>query len=231
MAGEGDLDDVTVIVPAFNEATSIGAVVAELRTVFPHVVVVDDGSTDATADLARTAGASVVQHPINLGAGAAVQTGFDYVRHQTSSRICVTFDADGQHLTSDAVHLVDALRSSNADVALGTRFVAATSQIPTVRRLVLRAGGVFTRITTQARVSDPHNGLRAFRTDALSAISLRQSGMAHASELHNQIAAARLRFVEVPTTVLYTDYSRSKGQPSMNAVNIVFDLALAKLRA
>lgn len=225
------MDDVTVIVPAYNEATTIGTVVADLRTAFPHVVVVDDGSTDATANLAEHAGATVVRHPINLGAGAAAQTGFDYVRTHTHSDICVTFDADGQHVVADAVRLVDALRTTGAEVALGSRFAGTISHIPPVRRVVLRAGGVFTRMTTRTRVSDPHNGLRAFRADALVQIRLRQSGMAHASELHSQIAAANLRVVEVPTTVLYTEYSRSKGQPSLNAINIVFDLALAKLRA
>jgi len=231
MAGEGDLDDVTVIVPAYNEATTVGAVVAELCQAFTRVVVVDDGSTDATCELAARAGASVVRHPINLGAGAALQTGFEYVRSGGHSGICVTFDADGQHLVQDAQRLVEALYGSDADVALGTRFGAVTSQIPPVRRLVLHAGGVFTRLTTRTRVSDPHNGLRAFRTEALDTIRLRQRGMAHATELHNQIAAGRLRVVEVPTTVIYTEYSQSKGQPSLNAINIVFDLALAKLRA
>jgi glycosyltransferase involved in cell wall biosynthesis len=224
------MEDVVIVVPAYNEGTSIVGVIAGLRQTFRHVVCVDDGSRDRTAELAAEAGAVVVRHGINLGQGAALQTGFDYVLRHTSAAYCVTFDADGQHLVTDAERMVDALRHSDADIALASRFNGDAVDITAGRRALLRGAVLFTRLTTGLRLSDAHNGLRVLRRSALEKIRLTQPGMAHASEFTAEIARGGLSFVEVPATVVYTDYSRSKGQSNVNAVNIVFDLATARLR-
>jgi glycosyltransferase involved in cell wall biosynthesis len=225
------MDDVVVVVPAYNEAVTIGTVVADLRHRFGQVVCVDDGSRDDTAHLARAAGAVVVRHAVNLGQGAALQTGFEHVLRSTDAEFCVTFDADGQHLVDDAVRMVEALRQSGSEVALASRFTGRTEAMPWRRRELLRAAVWFTRRTTGLKVSDTHNGLRVLRRSALRRMHLSQRGMAYASELQAQVAHEALSYVEVPTTVLYTDYSRAKGQRNINAVNIVFDLAAARLRA
>jgi polyprenyl-phospho-N-acetylgalactosaminyl synthase len=225
------MNDVWVVVPMYNEEGSIGSVVADLRRVFPRVVCVDDGSRDQSAVVARAAGASVLAHSVNLGQGAALQTGFDFVARQEDTRWVVTFDADGQHLVSDAERMVCVARDNSLDVVLASRFAGEVDNIPRARKAVLRAAVAYTRWSSRLAVTDTHNGLRVINKDLLGKLSLTQSRMAHASELLNRIHAHRLSYVEVPTTVAYTPYSLRKTQTNLNSINILFDLALARLRA
>ncbi|MGN6781813.1 MAG: glycosyltransferase family 2 protein [Marmoricola sp.] len=221
--------DVWVVVPVYNEEECVGDVVRSLRSRFDNVLCVDDGSTDRSAAEATAAGARVLSHAINLGQGAALQTGFDYIRRYTDAEFCVTFDADGQHVPEDAQRMVDELRESGADIALASRFSGATSGMPRRRAWILRAGTWFTRVTARLEVTDTHNGLRVLRRTAIERIRLHLNGMAYASELLGAIVPHGLSYIEVPTTVLYTEYSRSKGQRNINAVNILFDLAAERL--
>jgi glycosyltransferase involved in cell wall biosynthesis len=227
------MDDVWVVVPMYNEAKTVGAVVAELRRSFNHVLCVDDGSSDSCARDAAAAGAMVLTHAVNLGQGAALQTGFEYVERRTDAEFCVTFDADGQHRVEDAVRMVEQLRGSDCDLALATRFAGDDSeqQLTNSRRAVLRVAVAFTRLTTRAQITDAHNGLRVIRRSALPRLRLRQPGMAHASELLSLMASGGLKHLEVPVVVRYSDYSRAKGQSNLNAVNILFDLAVARIRS
>lgn len=215
-----------VVVPAYNEARTIEMVVRGLRGHCPRVVVIDDGSTDATGDLAFTGGATVLRHAVNLGQGAALQTGIDYALSRNANFIC-TFDADGQHDAASIDAMRAALDAAGADVALGSRFLQATPRMPAARRAVLRAAVRFTRFQTKLDLSDAHNGLRLFTRRAAAAIRIEQPGMAHASEILVAIARAKLKYVEVPTTVAYTEYSLGKGQSITNSVKILFDLVYA----
>ena len=224
------MDDVCVVVPAYNEAGSITEVVTSLRAHFPHVVCVDDGSVDETSLLARAAGATVLRHVVNRGQGAALQTGFDHVARSTDAAYVVTFDADGQHLVTDAVAMVASAREHSLDVVLASRFLGRCESMPLSRRVVLRLAIHFSRRTTGLPLTDTHNGLRVLSRAALRAVRLEFPGMAYASELESAVARAGLPWAEVPTTVVYTDYSRAKGQRNSNAVNIVFDLAVQRLR-
>lgn len=223
--------DVVVIVPMFNEATTVASVIAALKVEFDHVVCVDDGSSDGSDAIARAAGATVLRHPINQGQGAALQTGFDHVLRRTDAEYVVTFDADGQHVVSDAVRMVAAARETRSDVVLASRFTGESTQMPTARRLVLKAGIRFTQWTAKLDVTDTHNGLRVLNRNALTKIRLTMPRMAYASELLSAIVPAGLSYLEVPTTVNYTEYSRGKGQTNLNAVNILFDLAVRRMRA
>nr|MBA3233146.1 glycosyltransferase family 2 protein [Propionibacteriales bacterium] len=116
-------DDVCVIIPVHNEGRVITEVVASVRDVFPHVVCVDDGSSDGSAELASAAGATVVRHPSNLGQGAALQTGIDFALRLPGIKVFVTFEADGQHQVRDAVAMVAIAKRGEADVILGSRFM------------------------------------------------------------------------------------------------------------
>lgn len=223
-------EDVCIVIPAYNEAAAIGGVLAELREHFSHILVVDDGSADATSSIAREAGAAVARHPINLGAGAALETGLAYVAARREFRWAVTFDADGQHLVSDAVRMVEVARRTGVDVVLASRFTGATIDMPRARRRLLKAAVAFTRLTTHLDVTDAHNGLRVLSAAVLPDLHLTQPGMAHASELTSAISSAGLTYCEVSTTVRYSEYSRAKGQQNLNAVNVLFDLATARLR-
>jgi glycosyltransferase involved in cell wall biosynthesis len=217
-----------VICAAYNEASVIGRVISELSRAEYRVVVVDDGSRDATRQVAAAAGAHVVIHPINLGQGAALQTGIEYALSQGAD-VLVTFDADGQHRVSDIPRLVDALRRGRADFALGSRFLGQTYNLPWLRRWLLQAATVFTRLTTGLGLTDSHNGLRALTRQGAAAIRLRQNRMAHASEILNEIARSGLRYVEVPVTIEYTAYSLAKGQRIGDSVTILLDLFAKEL--
>lgn len=224
----GDRSSVWVVVPAYNEATSIGDVVTSLRLEGYSVVVVDDGSEDATAEIARSADAIVLQHCQNLGQGGALQTGIAFCLRQGAQFIC-TFDADGQHRVDDIQRMWNCLICERLDVVLGSRFLGNSPGIPAFRRLLLRAAILFTWIHSGFRLTDAHNGLRLMRGEAASKLALRQLGMAHASEIVKEIARQKLAYSEIPVTILYTDYSKAKGQSGLNSIRIVMELIIGRM--
>jgi len=221
--------NVWVVVPAYNEADVLADVIIEVRAQGYQVVCVDDGSTDGSAQVARRAGANLVVHPANLGQGAAIQTGIDFALDRGADLVC-TFDADGQHDAADLPILVAALAGQRADFALGSRFLGSAVDLPPARQALLRAAIAFTRLSSGLRVTDTHNGLRAMTRRAAACIHLRHDRMAHASEILTQIRRSRLRMIEVPVTVRYTEYSLKKGQRSLSAIRVLTDLAAGLMR-
>ena len=133
-----DLSRVYIVVPAYNEASAVCDVVRELRGEFRLVVVVDDGSRDATASEAARGGAIVLRHVLNRGQGAALQTGIEFCLIRGAD-IIVTFDADGQHRIQDVHRMLAALESTGADLAIGSRFLDLQSNLPASRRLTQMA--------------------------------------------------------------------------------------------
>jgi glycosyltransferase involved in cell wall biosynthesis len=219
-----DTSGVWIIVPAFNEAQVIGDVVADLRSVFANVVCVDDGSRDDTAGVALRSGAHVVRHPVNLGQGAAIQTGVEYARRRSGAEIFATFDADGQHRVKDVARMAQRVARGDADIVIGTRFAGdITSNTPPLKRVILRAAAWLSPSSRRLGLTDAHNGLRVFNRTVAENLNLTMSGMSHAGEFIKLIDENRWRAVEEPVEILYTDYSMSKGQPLLNGVNIVFD--------
>ena len=219
-----DTSGVWIIVPAFNEAQVIGEVVADLRSAFAHVVCVDDGSRDATASTALRAGAHVVSHPVNLGQGAAIQTGVEYARRQPGAQVFATFDADGQHRISDLLAMLQRLGRGDVDVVIGSRFLGSpTCHTPPLKRLILRAAAALGPSSRRLRLTDAHNGLRVFNRTVADHLDLTMSGMSHAGEFVKLIDENHWRVTEQPVEILYTEYSLAKGQPLLNGVNIVFD--------
>jgi glycosyltransferase involved in cell wall biosynthesis len=222
-------DDVWLVVPLYNEATVIAEVVEQARATFPNVVCVDDGSRDGSAEAAERAGAAVVRHPVNLGQGAALQTGFDYALSDPDMRYVVTYDADGQHQVRDVEVMVERIRRGDVRVVFGSRFLDERTEASASKRLVLRAAVAYTNLTTGTRLTDAHNGLRVLHRDVVERLDITQNRMAHASEIVAQIGAmtfdgAKVAYAEEPVHILYTDYSRSKGQSLWNAVNILAEL-------
>ncbi len=208
----------------YNEATVVGTVIQGLLPHFPNIVCVDDGSSDGSQKVAREAGAVVVQHPVNLGQGAALQTGFSFALQDPELDCVVTFDADGQHRVEDARAMVARVISGEADVVLGSRFLDGRTKVSTAKRIVLRTAAIQSRMSTGMALTDAHNGLRALGVRTLRKIDLKQNRMAHASELVNQLAAIKPIWVEHPVEIIYTDYSKAKGQSLWNSVNIIADL-------
>jgi glycosyltransferase involved in cell wall biosynthesis len=218
-----------ILIPMFNETSTIGVVISDLRRHFDQFLCVDDGSTDDSAQVAEQAGATVLRHPINLGQGAALQTGFEYLKRYTAADYVITFDADGQHLADDAALLLRRAQQDGLDVVLASRSLGGVQDIPTSRRALLLLAVWLSRRTSGLPLTDTHNGLRVLSRRAFSKIRLRQPRMAYASELEGAIVRHDLSFSEHPATVVYTDYSRAKGQRNLNAINILFDLALQTL--
>ena len=221
---------VFVIVPAFNEREVILSTLQSLLRAQYNVVVIDDGSTDGTSALMTNRPVYLLRHAINLGQGAALQTGMSFAV-QEGAEIIVHFDADGQHRIEDIESLIEPLRKGEADVVLGSRFLRQVdrSAVPPHKRLVLRAAVVVNWLATGVWLTDAHNGFRALTAGAAKRIRLREAGFAHATEIIGEIRRAGLRYVEKPTSIRYTDYSKGKGQPIWNAVNILIDLLLRRV--
>jgi glycosyltransferase involved in cell wall biosynthesis len=218
--------DTWVVIPLFCEASVVGDVVRGLREQFDHVVCVDDGSTDDSAAAAQEAGAVVVRHAVNLGQGAALQTGVAYALRDARTRSVLTVGVEGQHRVEDAAAMVRRLHAEQLDVVFGSRFLDRRTELDPLRRMVLRAAVVYTNRTTGMRLTDAHNGLRVLSRAGAATLRIRHNRMAHASEIVHQVGRSDLRWAEHPVHVLYTDYSRSKGQSLLNSINILVETLL-----
>lgn len=215
-----------VVIPLYNEATVIGDVVRNLLPHFQNVVCVDDGSTDGSAAAAHDAGALLVQHPVNLGQGAALQTGITYALTHPTCEFIVTFDADGQHRVEDALGMLAQARSEQLAIVFGSRFLDDRTNPGFAKKVILKTAVWVTNMTTSLKLTDAHNGLRVIRKDAAARIELKQDRMAHATEIVLQLSRTKLPWKEHPVELIYTDYSKAKGQSVLNSVNILVDLVV-----
>jgi len=224
-----EFSDTWLVIPCYNEGQVIFDVITEARKTFPNIVAVNDGSKDNSAEAIRASGAHLVDHPVNLGQGAAIQTGVEYARTQPGAQYFVTFDADGQHQVKDVKAMIDRLRSEPYDIIVGTRFAGQdNSQVPWIKRVVLRTVVFLSPRTRRLGLSDAHNGLRVFNKKVADEMDIRMSGMSHASEIVNMIDQKGWRVTEQPVDILYTEYSMSKGQSLINGVNILADGLVAR---
>lgn len=219
---------VFVVVPAYNEGRCIEQVVSEVRAMYPNVVVVDDGSTDNTLEAARRCATYVLRHLINRGQGATLQTGIQLAL-LSGARYVVTFDADGQHQVEDIQPMLEPIWRGECEITLGSRFLGQAVNVPASRRATLRLGVLFSQLAHGVKLTDVHNGLRAFSRRAAENIQITLDRMAHASELIDIIVRSGLAFREVPVQVRYTDYSMAKGQSSLGAFRIAFQYLLGRV--
>lgn len=224
-----EFSDTWLVIPCYNEGQVIFDVITEARKTFPNIVAVNDGSKDNSAEAIRASGAHLVNHPVNLGQGAAIQTGVEYARKQPGAQYFVTFDADGQHQVKDVVAMIERLRTEPYDIIVGTRFAGQdNSQVPWIKRMVLQTVVFLSPRTRRLGLSDAHNGLRVFNKKVADEMDIRMSGMSHASEIVNMIDQKGWRVAEQPVDILYTEYSMSKGQSLINGVNILADGLVAR---
>ena len=215
---------VFIVIPAYNEEKSIGMAIADLKSHgYNNIIVIDDGSTDRTADVAESSGAAIISHPINLGQGSALQTGLEYALHSGATEI-VTFDADGQHMAGDIAALLEPIISGKTDAALGSRFLNKNSNTPWTKKMILKGGAFLLFLMYGILLTDTHNGFRAFTADAAAKMKLESHGMEHASEIIEKIKLEKIRYREVPVTIRYTSYSIKKGQRISNSFNILFKM-------
>ena len=219
-----------ILIPAFNEEKKIHSVIASVRDHgYSNILVVNDGSSDKTGEFSREAGAEVLETLINRGQGAALSAGLEYLKETCDPDIIVTFDADGQHQAEDIKNIIAPLWDNSADIALGSRFLRPGGKIPLTRKIILKAGVLFTNLISGVNLSDTHNGLRALGRKAISSIHINQRGMAHASEIIDEIRRNKLKYKEVPVTIVYSDYSRAKGQKSSGFLKLGLKFIINKI--
>jgi len=225
-----DRKRVFVIIPAYNEGRIIRSVLAPLIKAGYNVVVVDDASADDSQTALSYLPVFYLRHAVNLGQGAALQTGISFALQQGAEYI-IHFDADGQHHPEDIPVLLEPLINEDADIVFGSRFMRPGDEesVPRIKRLALRAGILVNWVITGIKLTDAHNGFRALNRQAAGRIYLRENRYAHASEILVQVRRLRLRYTERPTRIEYTEYSKSKGQSLWNAFNILFDVLIRRL--
>jgi len=218
-----------IVIAAYNEEKSIVNVIKSLKKEGYHnIIVVDDGSKDKTYELCQKEGVYVIYHIINRGQGAALKTGIDYALLKGAD-ILVTFDADGQHRADEIKKLVQPVEEGEVDVALGSRFLDSETKVPFFKKLILKGGIIFTWIFSGIRLTDTHNGFRAFSRKAAQQIEITQDRFEHASEIIDEIARKKIRFKEVPVTIVYSKYAKAKGQSIFNSIMIAFKLLYSRI--
>ncbi|MFZ1484082.1 MAG: glycosyltransferase family 2 protein, partial [Candidatus Saccharimonadales bacterium] len=224
---------VAVVIPAYNESTVIADVVSSLRSTLSkssykfEIIVVDDGSRDNTALIARESGATVISHILNSGAGSATATGLSYAQ-QNNFDIAATCDADGQHAPADVLTGIETLSTSDIDLLIGSRLINSDG-MSKVKILGNKGMTIITRVLFGINATDSQSGLRIFSKNALEKLRWRTSGYEFCSEMLWRANQLSLKISEYPIKAIYTDYSISKGQNNWNAVNIVKSLLRRRL--
>jgi glycosyltransferase involved in cell wall biosynthesis len=227
-----DKGNIHIVIPVYNHGEKLGEVVQNLRQEgYQNIILINDGSDNAQFPTFLPPGITYIKHRVNLGQGAALQTGFTQAL-KDGAGIVVSFDADGQHNASDLEILISPLLAGEADVALGSRFLTPYQDpMPPVKIILLKTARLINYLFTGMMLSDAHNGLRAMNKQAVEKIRITENRMAHATEILFEIKKYGLVVKEVPVKVKYTDYSRSHGQSPWNSIKIFFDILLYKLFA
>jgi len=219
------LGNVYIIIPAKDEGTRIGGVLEQLRKLkFRNVIVVNDGSSDNTAAVAKKFNATVLNHFVNLGAGAATQTGIDFAVKQ-NAEIIVTIDADHQHQPKDILNLVNTLREQKSDVVIGSRFIKDGNKIPFLRIIYNKIANVLTYLITGVKTTDSQSGMKAFNQKFAKNTKINFNGFEFSVEMIKNIKLTGAKVAESPIHVVYTKDTLSKGQNFLNGVKMLSKLA------
>ncbi|RMH93339.1 glycosyltransferase family 2 protein [Lysobacter pythonis] len=224
-----EYSNVAIVIPAYNEGSAIKNTILAIPHSFPNVIVVDDGSRDDTPSRVLETHARLIKHPINLGQGAGLQTGIDAALLDPNIEYIVTFDADGQHRIEDVESMLAYAKQHKIQIVMGSRFLGKAINMPQMKRLILKLAVWFSNTTTGVTLTDTHNGLRVIHRSAAERLKLELPDFSHASEIVERIGEERFSYAEVPVTIIYSEYSRSKGQSMINAINIAFDAILRKV--
>ena len=213
-----------IIIPCFNEAPNLAEAISRAKD-YGLVIVVDDGSTDNSFEIARNSGVIVLRHFLNRGQGASLETGNRYAYAHGADAV-VHFDSDGQHRAEEIPRLVEPILTSGYDAILGSRFLDGKTKTPFLKKwLILKPAVWFQNLLLGVKLTDAHNGFRALSRRALERISIKQDGMAHASEIVEQIKEKGLKYQEVPVTIIYNEF----GQGFLGGIRILRDILFGKL--
>lgn len=213
-----------IVIPAKNEAPRLGSVLQSLQAQgYPNIIVVNDGSTDRTQEIARSYGVTVLQHIVNLGPGAATQTGIEFALEKGAKYI-LTIDADGQHLAEDIEPLLIEIVQSKADVVIGSRFLQSNGLIPKSRLFFNKIANLVTAFFTGVYVSDSQSGMKVFTADFAKKLDFKFNGFEFCTELFRIIHREKAILSEVPIQVIYTKETMEKGQSFSNGIFMVLRL-------
>jgi glycosyltransferase involved in cell wall biosynthesis len=209
-----------VVVPALNEESSLASVIAEIKSCGYEVLVINDGSTDGTADVARASGARLLDLPINLGVGGALRAGFKYACERNFQAV-VQVDADGQHPADEIVHLLNEANTSGAHLVIGSRFLSdgTSMEVGRVRRFVMRLLARSATNATQSPITDATSGFRIIQQPLLTEFS-RTFAVNYLGDTYEAlIAAGRAGYVvrEIPAALR----PRQNGESTASLVQAV----------
>lgn len=207
-------------IPCHNEELSIGSIVLKARKYVDKVIVVDDGSTDDTLEVAEAAGATVVLHKQNIGYGAAIRSCFDYANEHSCDAM-VILDGDGQHDPSDIPTFIKAMETNEADVVIGSRFLEKNGMIPKYRIVGMKVLNLFTRIVGNIKTTDSQSGYRAYSRKAIRNIKITNPDMGAGSEILTQVGDYNLKVVEIPIDVRYDIDNTSSKNPVSHGFGVL----------
>lgn len=214
------------VIPAYNEGKAIENVLKDLvEKGYQNLVVINDGSKDNTSKVVqelKLKQITLLEHVINRGQGAALQTGMTYCLKQKDCKYIVHFDSDGQMRISDLPKFLAPLEKGMCDIALGSRFLLKESRklVPTKKIILLKTALVVTWVLSRIWLTDTHNGYRVMNKRAAAKIDITMDGFEHASEILDEISKKRIPYREVPVYIDYTEYAKQKGQKISNSIKI-----------
>ncbi|WP_018628335.1 glycosyltransferase family 2 protein [Niabella aurantiaca] len=223
-------NSICVVIPTYNEAGVIKETLNDLLTYGYTIVLVDDGSSDNTKEMIIGLPVYYLRHAVNLGQGAAIQTGLNFARGLPGCDYFVTFDADGQHPAEKIRPMTEFLISKNLDIVLGSRFQGTKAlNMSRTRTMLLKMARIVNYFFSGLFLTDAHNGFRVMNRKAIEAIHLNENGMAHATEILMQIRDKKLTYDEFPVVITYTNYSLQKGQQNLDSIKILRQILINKL--
>jgi glycosyltransferase involved in cell wall biosynthesis len=218
------IDDVYILIPVYNEQSKVSEVILQLKKYFNNIVVINDGSTDSTLKVLNELDVITISHFLNLGQGAAISTGINFIKNLDNATAVITFDADGQHSVDDAVNFAHEIIDCDEGIIFGSRFLEHKKNIPPLKRSVLSLVTFITNKLTKMNLTDTHNGLKAYKKSILKNITITIDGFAFESEIINIVSRNKIPYKEMPTNTIYTEYSKNKGQKLRNGLIILEDL-------
>ena len=210
---------VVIGIPAYNEEKNIAKIIVKLQNIANKIIVCNDGSTDLTSKIANKMGAIVINHPKNLGYGAAIKSLFSKAR-ELDADVLITFDADGQHRIEDIKKVLEPIEHNNADIVIGSRFLDNKIKIPAYRKLGINVITKMSNITTKKKITDSQSGFRAYNKKSLQEIIPSDNGMGVSTEILIKANKKSLRIIEVPIIILY-EGETSTHNPMSHGISVM----------
>jgi glycosyltransferase involved in cell wall biosynthesis len=211
---------IVIGIPAFNEENNIAKIIVQLKKLSYSVIVCNDGSSDMTGEIVREMGAIVIDHSKNLGYGSAIRSIFTKAA-ELDFDVLVTFDADGQHKTTDIKSVLEPIQNNEADIVIGSRFSAEySSEVPRYRKIGIKAITALANTTSGKKISDAQSGFRAYNKKTLNEIIPSDTGMGVSTEILIKANSKNFKIVEVPITVLYRG-NTSTHNPAAHGASVI----------